>query len=347
MRPSDDDIAILERELRATRPVPRDEFTAELDARAAAGFAKSQQGKPETTRRRYRLQFALGAASIVLITAVAVSTSGLLDEPTDDRLRGLPDIQERSGAPEASQELDAATAEQTQKVPVGPAGRKVARTADLRLSTAPEDLREVADGVVDVTHRYRGFVVTSNVSSGDGSGASADFSLKLPARNLQAAVDELSELAHVSSLTEGTDDITTRFTTARERIAELTEQRERLRAKLAEAGTAEEERAIRVRLREVRAELAAPRRELRQATERVRFVPVHVAIAADAAQADTAWSIRDALDDAVRVLEVAVGVALIMLAIAVPVAIVAALTWLAASAWIHRRRERALDEQPG
>src|SRR6478672_3157527 len=48
--------------------------------------------------------------------------------------------------------------------PVGP--RKVAQTADLVLSTEPQDVRDVADGVVGVVDRYGGFVVSSNVTSG-------------------------------------------------------------------------------------------------------------------------------------------------------------------------------------
>jgi hypothetical protein len=82
------------------------------------------------------------------------------------------------------------------------------------------------------------------------------------------------------------------------------------------------------------------------ATERVRFVPVHVSLLADAGEVDEGWSIDDALDDALRVLEVVVGVTLIMLAIAMPIAIVALVTWIAARAWVRSRRERALDERP-
>jgi hypothetical protein len=294
---------------------------------------------------------------MVVVIAVAVPSTGFLErgEPTGP---AVPEGQPVAPLPTEDEPLrqredgfaEPAAGPSGERLADPSAGlsgeRKVARTADLALSTAPDDLREVADGVVEVTHGYRGFVVSSSVSSGEGETANGDFELKLPARSLQPALDDLSELAHVSSLTEGTDDITRRFTSGRERIAELTDQRERLRTKVAEADTIEEQRSIRLRLREVRRSLEAVRADLAEATERVRFVPVHVSLLADAGEADGGWSINDALDDALRVLEVVVGVTLIMLAIAVPIAIVALATWIAARAWVRGRRERALDERP-
>jgi hypothetical protein len=353
MRPHDDDRMSIESLLAAERPEPRPEFAAELDARAAKRFAKP----PAPKARAFRLRYAFGAASIVVVTAVAVSASGVLDEyqrPSDD-VGAIPSAADQlEDAPQLKQELGDAASERVQSAPVQPTlggerprgERQVARTADLALSTAPADVPEVADGVIDVTHRYRGFVLDSTVSSNQGRSSRGDFSLKLPARTLQPALDDLSELAHVSSLTEGTDDITQRFTSGRNRISELTEQRERLRAKLGEADTIDERRSIRFKLRDVRRSLEAVRADLAQATERVRFVPVHVGIKADAEEVATGWSIGDALDDAVRVLEVAVGIALIALAAGVPIALVALLAWLAARAWLRSRREQALDEQP-
>ncbi|MGH2988900.1 MAG: DUF4349 domain-containing protein [Solirubrobacterales bacterium] len=346
MNPHDENETTIESLLIAERPEPRSEFTAELDARAAERFVK-----PRAPRRRaFKLRYALGAASFVAVAAIAVSASGVLDEagrPEDvGRSPGVADQLEK---PSPANDRSGEAALRFQGDPARPAPgdeRRIARTADLALSTSPESVRDVADGVVDVTHRYSGFVVSSSVSSGDGETASGEFELKLSARTLQPALDDLSELGHVRSLTEGTDDITRRFTTGRERIEDLTAKRERLRAKLDAADPADEP-AIRVELRMVRDSLATTRTELAGASERVRFVPVHVSIVADAAEADTGWTIGDALDDAVRVLEVAVGITLIALAGSVPVAIVAALLWLAARAWMRSRRERALDEQPG
>jgi Domain of unknown function (DUF4349) len=343
MTPHEDNGTSVESLLVAERPEPRPEFATQLDARAAEGFAK------ERSRPRPRLVPALAGATGVALVAAVIGASGVLD-------RDPATIEDPAPAPtqletrEPAREDAAQSAETLESAPadaVARGRRQVARTADLTLSTPPGQVSEVADGVVDVTHRYRGFVAASNVSSGGGEAAGGEFDLKLPARTLQPALDDLSELAHVSALTEGSDDITRRFTTGRERLAEFTEQRDRLRAKLDAAATPEEQHGLRLRLREVRAELDGVRADLAAAAERVRMVPVHVGIRADADAPDAGWSIGDALDDAVRVLEVAVGVTVIALAGAVPVAIVAALLWLAARAWVRRRREASLDERPG
>jgi hypothetical protein len=56
-----------------------------------------------------------------------------------------------------------------------------------------------------------------------------------------------------------------------------------------------------------------------------------------------AWTPRDALHDAGRVLQVAGGVAVIALAVLLPLGILAVLALLAARALRRRRREIALD----
>ena len=57
-----------------------------------------------------------------------------------------------------------------------------------------------------------------------------------------------------------------------------------------------------------------------------------------------AWTPGDAFDDALRVLEVAAGVAVIAAAIAAPAALIAwLLGWPARRGVTRRRRERALD----
>ena len=58
---------------------------------------------------------------------------------------------------------------------------------------------------------------------------------------------------------------------------------------------------------------------------------------------DGAWTPGDAARDALRVLEVAAGVALVVLALAVPLALLAALAMVSARWATRRRRERALD----
>src|SRR5918994_6797518 len=233
----------------------------------------------------------------------------------------------RSVAPNQADALDARN--------IGPAGRKIAQNVDLALATAPEDFRDTADGVLDVVDDHRGFVLRSSVSGGDPNveGAKqgrATFEIRIPAGQLQAAIASLSDLGHVVSRTDGTVDITSRFTSAKRRIATYTESRDRLLRQLEDAVTETEQDAIRAQLRIVEAQLDAAQDDLGAAQQRVHLVPVTVTVSSDESVTgddDGDWGLGDALDDAGKVLTVAGGVLLISAAVLLPLALLVALAW--------------------
>jgi len=238
--------------------------------------------------------------------------------------------------------------------------RKVAQTADLVLSAEPAEVREVADGVVRVVDSYHGFVVSSNVTSGRpgpvplSEGAlppqpqplpSGTFRLRIPRSNLQAALADLSVLAHVTSRTEGTQDITRRFESAEQGVSDLEDRRERLLKSLADAFTLSERRSIKARLRIVEQQLGPARHRLAHLKQRVHLVPLSVQILAQKGVDEAgggSWDIGDALHDAGRVLTVIAGILLVSAAILGPLALLGALAWLATRAVLRIRRERAL-----
>jgi hypothetical protein len=235
---------------------------------------------------------------------------------------------------------------------VGPGRRKVAQKVDLSLSTAPGDFRDAADGVLDVVSDHNGFVVSSSVSGGDPGvpGAQpgrADFRLKVPARELPAALGALSDLGHVVSRTDGSEDITGRFVSAKQRIADLTRARQHLLAQLEDADTTTEQQSIRARLRIVEAQLDDAQGDLASARQRVSLVPVGVSIASDSGVGSTdeggGWGIDDAFHDAGDVLTVMGGVALVSLAALLPLALIAAAAYALYALTVKRQRERALD----
>src|SRR5206468_6126625 len=105
-----------------------------------------------------------------------------------------------------------------------------------------------------------GFVVRSNVSGGDprvigAKRGRANFTLRIPAGELSAAMGDLSNLGHVVARSDGTVDITKRFVSARKRIDALTATRDRLLQELGQAVTITEQQSIRARLRIVQAQL--------------------------------------------------------------------------------------------
>ena len=266
---------------------------------------------------------------------------------------------ESAGAPAVAapdEALDSGTLKEvappTSAADVGVNHRKVAQKVDLSLSTAPQDFRDAADGVLDVVSDHNGFVVSSSVSGGDpgvkgAQPGQADFRLKVPARELPAALGALSDLGHVVSRTDGTEDITGRFVSAKQRIADLTKARQNLLAQLQDATTTTEQQSIKARLRIVEAQLDDAQGDLAAAQQRVSLVPVSVSVASDSHVGATdeggGWGLDDAFGDAKDVLTVMGGVALISVAVLLPLALIAAAAYALYALTLRRQRERALD----
>ena len=228
----------------------------------------------------------------------------------------------------------------------GRRGRAQERSAALTLAARPREIERVAAGILRVTDAAGGFVASSSVASGAGSGGS--FELRIPNARLNRALADLSELARVRERTQATRDITAETVSARGRLREAQREREGLLRALANATTINETDAVKARLRAVDARIASARASVRRLANRASYANVSVELVADrratgAAGDDGRWTPGDALADAVRVLEVAAGIAVIVLAIALPLALLAALAALLARMLGHRRRERALD----
>lgn len=365
--------------LREERPEVDPAFAAALDDWAAAGFPRAQRpgGAERAPSLWDRLRAApprkvllpVGAAASLAVI-VGIGISQLNTTPDGPALTGG-DAATSESVPEqpaATEDLGRAAGGEAQgdaplgaKVegdlkeslndvaPTEPAApgrdRRVAQNVDLTLASEPEDVRGVADGVNEVVNRYRGFVVSSSVQSGDSEvPGGAQFDLRVPARSIQPALADLSELAHVQARTEGTIDITQEFTSAEDRIEEASAARRKLLAELDAADTAGEIAAIRAQLRNVNAELDAARTQLAQARQRIQLVPVTVSIVAEEGVDSGDWSIGDALDDAGEVLSTAAGIVVVAGAVLLPLALVGLLVGLALRARTGRSRERALDD---
>ena len=221
--------------------------------------------------------------------------------------------------------------------------RKVERAATLTLAARRRELDRVADGVVRVTDAAGGFVASSTVSSGDGG----TFDLRVPTTRLQRTLADLSRLAHVRERSQSSRDITAQSVSARERLEDARGERRALLRQLERSDSLDEAARLRARLRAVSRQIASAKASVRRVDNRAAYANVTVGLVVDrssgAAAGDGSWTPGDALRDAVRVLEVAAGVALIAVAVALPLALLALFGGLAARIAGRRRRERALD----
>jgi hypothetical protein len=375
------DLAELGELLREDPPRPDPGWARELDARAAAGFPRPPRRSPWARLKPQRrvllpaMGFAASAALVVGIASVDLGTSaddaasgggaGSTSAVSEDSAAPSPgdssaDTEQSAGGSElkeTSRDADStrSLSPQSRPIPPRPGGgdpksdrrsaRKQERSAALTLAARPREIENVADGILRVTDSVGGYVANSSVASGDAAGGS--FELRIPTARLPRALAELSRLAHVRERTQASRDITAESVSARERLREARREREGLLRALGRATTLNETESIRARLRSVNAQISGARASVRRVANRAAFANVSVMLVADrgagAAEEDGQWTPGDALGDAVRVLEVAAGIAVIVLALALPFGLLGGLAWVGARAAGRRRRERALD----
>jgi hypothetical protein len=202
------------------------------------------------------------------------------------------------------------------------------------------DLDSVAAGVARVTAQVGGFVAASNLSSREGG----DLDLRVPSARLDDAIARLSRLGHVRDLQRSTLDITAQSVSARTRVADLKAERASLRRQLKVAPTLSEIDRLKARLRVVDRRLQSARAAAQRIARRAALATITVGIEPErSAATGGAWSPGDAWHDALRVLEVAAGIALIALAVALPLIALGVPALVATRLLTRRRRERALD----
>jgi Domain of unknown function (DUF4349) len=347
------ELAALVRDVRADAPTMDLGFRARLDERVEHEFAKASR------RRRFALRPlipALGVAGCVLAAIVAVALTAGGGDSNDSASSGGGS----AAAPLATTQGEASDSAKSSSGSSGGGGsalasppaaaaparqRRVERSTRLELTTT--DVQKASDGVVRATQAAGGFVQSSQVSTGDGRSTSS-FVLRVPTSRLDDALSRLSKLGHVKSLQQSADDITGAYDSASGRLTEARAERRGLLRALANATTAEQVSSLRARIADNRRELQRYQRDFNAVRNRANLATVGVDVTGAArkqaaAPSDGPWTPGDAAHDAVRVLEVSAGVALIALAVLLPLGLVGAAGGLAALTLRRRRREAALS----
>jgi hypothetical protein len=220
--------------------------------------------------------------------------------------------------------------------------RDVERSASIVLATETAEVRAAASRVFEAVHGFDGIVLRSSISAGEKGGAV--FDLLIPSGKLGGAMAAFSEIAEVRSRRDATSDVTGLTTGLEERLRDSRARIESLLGELAGAEDEAQRAALERELRFERRTAAGLRASLAAVERRVSLSRVSLRIVGeDGALDDGRWGVADALDDAARILAIAAGVTVIGLAVLAPLALLAAVAWLATRVLARRRRERALD----
>jgi hypothetical protein len=352
--------------LQADAPEPTDEFRHELGRRVRSGFPKTPPLRRPLWQRVVTPAFATGLVALPIVLLVILaggsgdsgldggSSGGAGGGGGDDAGAAAPAI----AAPKPSTErhqferaADQAAASSGPAVPIPPDGgfapgqrnRKIERSIGLELEMPVDEMSRVAEQVTTVTNRHGGFVLSSSVSTG-GDSPGGDFELRIPAARLRPALRDLSGLADVRTQSQSGRDVTREHVTARDRLQSARAERRSLLRRLELAATDEEAEAIRRRLDLVAGEISGLRGQLRGVRLRTDYAVVTVSLLPKDGDEGGAvgGSFDDALGDAGDLFVGVAGVIVRVLAVALPLGLIALAGWLAGRAFTRRRRESAL-----
>ena len=345
VHPDHAELAELALLLRDDRPEPDPAWAGRLDRRVEAGFPARPRKKRDWTFFR-NVAPAMGLVLVIVSLGVVAS---MAPQGGDDDEGGGGEA--AMSAPEDSGGGASGGSMAAPDAPVQPAAggdprsdsrarRNVQRSAQLTLAAPRGSLDRAASRIPGIAADLGGFVASSSVSS-EGGG---DFHLRVPTGQLDTAIQRLSRLGRVRDVSRNSLDITSTVVSARARLTDARTERESLLRQLAAADTVNETESIRARLDIVSREIANARNGLRRVRNRANFADLSVTLVRAGGDEDEgAWTPGDAFDDALRVLEVVAGIAVMALAILLPLLAVWLLAWLARRAVTRRRRERSLD----
>jgi hypothetical protein len=358
------DLAELSLILRDERSQPTPWFLSTLDARVAGGFAAA----PRTSVRSGHLGrrgwwgagSALGGACAVVVALLVLHVGG--GGHSGVRVTaGASAVSSSTSAPSSALTSPAARAltgslSQSAKVPVlppsphGAHGRDITQSAQLTLRARAGRIDGVAQQVFDVVGLERGTVQSSHVFDRARGTGSARFTLQVPSGRLQATLTRLSSLrgATVASRADASADITGAVNTTAGRLAAAHALRRSLLAQLAAADTATLAGRLQASLRHNESVIVADETSLARLHVKVTDSTIDVVVTAPAVAARHPrrstgdFSIHRGLHDAGRVLVVTAGVALIVLAVLIPLGVLAAIAAWVWALTLRRRRDGAL-----
>lgn len=342
------ELVALGAEIRAFAPVMNEGFERELDARVAAGFP----GDPKASRfhwlktlraPKFAGPIAIAATVLVAVVVVGLGTRGSgTDDATTSEVGVLDSATAPSGAAGATPAPQVGSAKSSDVAPTAP--RKVERAANLELTTSTDDVKDVANGVVRETQAAGGYVADSSVSTSASDG-DAQFTLRVPTKNLDKAIASLSKLANVGSLSQDSTDITSSYVSAGDRLADSQAERKALIKALARASTPGQIASLKQRITISRQEIATAKSEVRKLQRRADLSTVQVDVSGSGERKDAAagWTPKDAAGDAVAILGAIAGGLIIGLAVGIPLLVIGVFVWLIGGAVIRRRRDSALN----
>lgn len=329
-------------ELRASRPTA----PAELRARVREIAAEQPAASPWA---RWRFPIRRGALiAVPAAAALAFASAGVLglarsDAPTRDSLEGgVPagDLAQVAPATEAGK--SAVPLQGAADATTGARAQRVSATLTLEVSDS-DAVSRAAQEALDLTRSLGGYVVSSSVATGEQGNAS--LTVRVPVGKVQEAITGLSGLGRIVSQQVTIDDLQQTLDELEQREAKVRSEIARIRARLeTEDLDAQTEAVLRSKLQTLRAELPQLRAGISSTEAEARMSTIQLSVVTEGASGAVVPPSRldRAVDEALNVLAWEGVIALGMLIVLAPFAVVGLVAWLGHRLYRRHEEDRLL-----
>jgi hypothetical protein len=334
-------------ELRASRPSAPDALRARVREVAAREAQPVSRRWPRLSLPRPAfvlvpaaavLVLAIGAAGIVGVTG-SRDTGRNVAVPEEGAIHGGGMPVPTQSTPDASKAAPQLVQGQASGGALTAPGRaqRVEATLSVRVPSS-DRVSRAAQEALDLTRSLGGHVLSANVTTGEN--ASATLTVRIPVARTQEAITRLSALGTIVSQQVSLQDLQEQLDTLARRTRSVRAQIVKITARLrSEQLDAETRAALELRRRTLRAELRNLRRSTASTRSEARFATVELSVVTPQSEGvvPVPSRLERSLDKAVQVLVWEGIVALVLLLVAAPIAILALAAWLLGR--IYRRHE--------
>jgi Domain of unknown function (DUF4349) len=341
MTPSPD----LIHELRASRP----SAPADLRTRVRAVASEQPRQAPWSSWRfpvRRGMLVAVPAAAALALASAGVLGLARSDSPQALR-QAAPLVDEATTAESAAPNALGATragANGAGKAAdtAGPRAQRVSASLTVEVAN-PDAVSRAAQDALDLTRSLGGYVVSSSVATGEQG--SASLTVRVPVDRVQDAIAGLSGLGRIVSQQVTIDDLQQNLDELTHRQASVLGQIARIRARLdSETLDAQTEAVLRTRLGILGGELRALRQGISSTEAEARMSTIQLAVVTPGASGAVAPASRidRTIDEALGVLAWEGVIALGLLIVLAPFALVGFAAWVGRRFYRRREEERLL-----
>jgi cell division protein FtsB len=325
-------------ELRASRP------SAPLELRARVREIAAAQPKPAPWAS-WRFPLRRGVlVAVPAAVALAFATAGVIglassDVPSTEALR-------QSGVADAPATTEAgkqvAPAQDATALSAGDRAQRVSATLTVEVPDS-DAVSRAAQDALDLTRSLGGFVVSSSVATGEEG--SASITVRVPVAKVQDAITGLSGLGRIVSQQVTIDDLQAALDELEKREATVRSEIALIRARLeTETLDAQTKAVLRAKLSTLRAELTELRAGISSNEAEARMSTIQLTVVTPGAFGAVAPPSRidRAIDESLNVLAWEGVIALGMLIVLAPFALVAFAAWLGRRLYRRHEEERLL-----